>query len=128
MKTILTVWAIVFALYSLTPLAIADERIPRAVVPVWAAYAVVGDVCVEIRDKATGEYAEAEFWLVNEERVQWFSDAAGYLCMPVEFSKETQLYAVVYDRPVSINVVKDTTTSYFSIELPLEQVSDTRQY
>lgn len=120
MKTILTAWFIAFTVYLITPHAFANDDIPPAgVVPVWAAYAVVGDVCVEMRHKATGEPARAEFWLVNNERVQWFSDAVGTLCIPVEFSRQSELYAVVYEKPVEIAITKDTTTSYFSVELPL---------
>ena len=120
MKTILTAWFIAFSVYLITPYAFAaDDMPPKGVIPVWAAYAVVGDVCVEMRNESTGEPARAEFWLVNHERVQWFSDAQGQLCIPVEFSRQSELYAVIYDKPVKIAITKDTTTSYFSVELPL---------
>ena len=119
MKSIITAWIIAFALYTVTPLVIAKDEPPRAVIPVWGAYAVVGDVCVEIRNQTTGEPAEAELWLVNKERVQWFNDANGKLCLPVEFSGKSELYAVVYDDSVGVEVVHDTTTGYFTIELPL---------
>ncbi|MDH5545847.1 MAG: hypothetical protein OEZ43_09655 [Gammaproteobacteria bacterium] len=119
MKSILTVWIIAFTLYSLTPLVIASEKPPRAVIPVWGAYAVVGDVCVEIRNQSTGEPAMAELWLVNDERVQWFDGAQGEMCLPVEFSSKSELYAVINDDSVGVKVVRDTTTGYFTIELPL---------
>ena len=119
MKTILMAWLVVFSLYLLTPYAIATEGAPSNVMPVWGAYGVVGDLCVDIVHKSSGKPGKVELWLVNSDRVQWFPDAQGTFCLAVEFSSKSELYAVVYEEPIDISVVEDNTTSNFTVDLPI---------
>jgi len=118
MKTLITIWCVTFLLYSISS-AVQADSIPLKNTTVWTGYNVVGDLCVDIKNKHNDAPANAELWLITQENVQRFAAVKGYKCLDIKLSKTTTLQAITYEESSEVSVVKDTTSTFFVVELPI---------
>lgn len=118
MKILITIWCITFFLYSISSIVHADS-IPLKNTTVWTGHNVVGNLCVDIRNKHNDTPANAELWLITQEDVQRFNAVKGYKCLDIKLSKTTTLQAITYEESSEVSVIKDTTSTFFVVELPI---------
>ncbi len=118
MKTLISICCGSFLLYSLSSLAHADN-FPHTNVTIWVGNNVVGDLCVEVKNTQSDTPALAELWLINQNEVRWFDAVKGYKCLDIKLSKKTELHAITYEESSEVVVVKDNTSTFFVVELPI---------
>ncbi len=118
MRTLITTWCVIFLLY-VTSTAVQAGPIPFGNQTVWTGNNVVGNLCVEIRNKQNNSPAVAELWLINQNDVQWFKAVKGHKCLDVKLSETSILQAISYDETTEVNVIKDDTSTFFVVELPI---------
>ena len=119
MRTILTAWFLALALYMVTPYAMAETSNPQNLRAVWTGYHVVGDVCINVKDKRTGASRRAEMWLVNNGEVALHAMANGITCFEVMLGARNELLVNAPENEVDVYVVRDDTTPFFTVELPM---------
>lgn len=118
MRTVITAWAMAYLLYLVTPYALANEQDDTLLQTVWTGYHVVGDVCINVKDKRNGQSESAEMWLLNNGDVKVHAIAQGLTCLEVMLGHRNELQVALPNEHTEVYVVRDDTTPFFTVELP----------
>lgn len=119
MKTILTAWVIALFLYVLTPYAIAEDQSVVNAQTIWTGYNVVGELCINVRNKTDGKPAHTILHLISDGRWSEAINAEGFSCLDVAFSPKNELRRTSSQNDVVVDIVDDSTTPFITIELPI---------
>ena len=119
MKTILTAWIIAITVYLLTPYAIAEDQGNVNEKTIWTGYNVVGELCINVRNKTNGKPANSTLRLINNGQWSQAIDVKGFSCLDVDFAPKNELRQIGVQQDVVIDVVDDSTTPFITIELPI---------